>query len=211
MITDKIQIDSKGAGLEQALKETERFCAYQQMNEKETRRMRLLVEETILMLQELATHFSGEFWLESEPEKKCSLVVDVSTLMTDGNRQELLGVSTSGKNLLRKGVMGKIGAFFDLGLSQTAYLPDKAGVMDYGILSSELAFAADPTTVGGLMWSLQSYRDKIGAEADRSDEAPEISEAWDELQRSIIANLADDVQVGIRGGRVKMIVSRTPR
>lgn len=209
MTTDKIQINSKGAGLEQALEEAERFCAYQKMNEKETRRMRLLAEETILMLQELAVHFSGEFWLESEQEK-CSLIVDVSTLMTDGNRQELLGVSTSGKNLLRKGIMGKIGAFFDMGLSQAAYVPDKAGVMDYGMLSSELAYAADPTTVGGLMWSLQIYRDKIGAEADRS-EAPEISEAWDELQRSIIANLADDVQVGVRGGRVKMIVSRTLR
>ena len=86
MITDKIQIDSKGAGLERALEETERFCAYRQMNEKETRRMRLLAEETILMLQEVAMHFSGEFWLESEREK-CSLIVDVSTLMTDGNRQ----------------------------------------------------------------------------------------------------------------------------
>ena len=209
MITDKIQIDNKGAGLEQALDETERFCAYYRMNDKETRRMRLLAEETMLMLQELAMHFSGEFWLQNEGEK-CSLVVDVSTLMTDANRQGLMGVSTSGKNLLRKGIMGKIGAFFDLGLSQASYLPGDAGVMDYGMLSSELAFAADPTTVGGLMWSLQSYRDKIGAEADRSDE-PEISEAWDELQRSIIANIADDVQVGIRGGHVKMIVSRTPR
>ena len=62
-----------------------------------------------------------------------------------------------------------------------------------------------PPRVGGLMWSLQ-----INAETDQSD-VPEISEAWDELQRSIIANLADDVQVGIRGGHVKMIVSRTPR
>lgn len=209
MITDKIQIDSEGAGLEQALREAERFCAYQQMSGKEARRMRLLAEETILMLKEVAMHFSGEFWLESEGEK-CSLIVDVRTLMTDGNRQELLGVSTSGKNLLRKGVMGKIGAFFDLGLSQSAYLPGSAGVLDYGVLSSELAYAADPTTVGGLMWSLQIYRDRINAEADRSGE-PEVSEAWDELQRSIIANLADDVQVGIRGGRVKMIVSRTLR
>lgn len=209
MITDKIQIDNTGSGLEQALEETERFCAYRRMNEKETRRMRLLAEETILMLRELATQFSGEFWLESERDK-CSLIVDACTLMTDQNRQELLGVSTSGKNLLRKGIMGKIGAFFDMGLSQAAYFPDKAGVMDYGMLSSELAYAADPTTVGGLMWSLQLYRDKIGAEADRSD-VTEISEAWDELQRSIIANLADDVQVGIRGGHVKMIVSRTQR
>lgn len=209
MITDKIQIDNKGAGLEQALEETERFCAYRRMNEKETRRMRLLAEETILMLRELATHFSGEFWLEGEREK-CSLIVDVSTLMTDQNRQELMGVSTSGKNLLRKGIMGKIGAFFDIGLSQAAYPSDKADVMYYGMLSSELAYAADPTTVGGLMWSLQTYRDRIGAEADKSD-VPEISEAWDELQQSIIANLADDVQVGIRGGHVKMIVSRTLR
>ena len=209
MITDIVKIESEGDGLEQALKETERFCAYQRMSEKETRRMRLLAEETILMLRELATHFSGEFWLENEREK-CSLVVDASALMTDGNRQELMEVSTSGKNLLRKGIMGKIGAFFDLGLSQAAYLPGDAGMMDYGILSSELAYAADPTAMGGLMWSLQLYRDRISAEADQSG-APEIDEALDELERSIIANLADDVQVGVRGGHVKMIVSRTLR
>ena len=45
-------------------------------------------------------------------------------------------------------------------------------------------------------WSLSVYR-----ESARADE-----EAWDELEKSVIANLADDVTVGIIEGKVEIIV-----
>lgn len=33
-------------------------------------------------------------------------------------------------------------------------------------------------------------------------------EAWDELEKSIVAKLADDVQVGIRSGKVELVIRK---
>ena len=46
------------------------------------------------------------------------------------------------------------------------------------------------------------YKNRVKNEAgDR-----EATEAWDELERSIIANIADDVKVKILGNKVEIIV-----
>ena len=45
-------------------------------------------------------------------------------------------------------------------------------------------------------WSLSAYREN--AKSDKT--------AWDELEKSVIANLADDVTVGIIEGKVEIIV-----
>ena len=116
MITDKIKIDSQGKGLEDALREVERFCEYRRFTPAQSLRMRLLAEETISMIRELSNDFTGEFWASGEGET-CSLNVEGRALMTDDRREALMDVSSSGKNLLAKGVLGKIATFFDQGLS----------------------------------------------------------------------------------------------
>ena len=50
------------------------------------------------------------------------------------------------------------------------------------------------------VWSMSLYKAEI---AKRSGEA---SEEWDELEKSIVANIADDVKVGVRGNRVELTV-----
>lgn len=205
MITDKIKIDSQGAGMEDALREVEKFCEYKHFTHAQTLRMRLLAEETISMIRELSNDFTGEFWASGEGET-CSLNVEGRALMTDDRRDALMDVSSSGKNLLAKGVLGKIAAFFDRGLSQVPYAPG-TGVMDYGLMSADLAYAADQTYANGAMWSLRQYRSGVKA-AYAAGEAEMLGEAWDELQKSIVANVADDVQVGVLGGKVRMVVSK---
>jgi len=49
-------------------------------------------------------------------------------------------------------------------------------------------------------WSLQKYRVKSEEKKD---------EAWDELEKSIIANIADDVLVSLNGKSVEIIVKKT--
>ena len=45
-------------------------------------------------------------------------------------------------------------------------------------------------------WSLNSYKEQASGQ----------SEEWDELEKSIIANLADDVIVGVTGKKVEIVV-----
>ena len=46
-------------------------------------------------------------------------------------------------------------------------------------------------------WSLNKYRDVV---------KKENQEDWDELEKSIIANLADDIIVGVKGKQANIVV-----
>ena len=59
------------------------------------------------------------------------------------------------------------------------------------------------------MWSLTNYRASMLEIYGDMMKEKEEREPWDELERSIIANLADDVHVSIRMDRVEIVVYRT--
>ena len=52
-------------------------------------------------------------------------------------------------------------------------------------------------------WSLSRYKTSVTEDRDTKKEA---EEAWDELEKSIIANIADDVIVGIKDNYVTLTV-----
>lgn len=55
----------------------------------------------------------------------------------------------------------------------------------------------------GYMWSLCDYRNSL-EDAVIDNEA--CKEAWDELEKSIVANIANDVLVGVKGNKVDMTI-----
>jgi hypothetical protein len=52
-------------------------------------------------------------------------------------------------------------------------------------------------------WSLSDYKNNVGKEGA----SEEHKERWDELEKSIVNNIADDVQVGVKGNHVVMTIS----
>ncbi len=54
-----------------------------------------------------------------------------------------------------------------------------------------------------MCWSLSCYRENL-----QGDDSPKKEEAWDELEKSVVANLADDVRIGIVDSHVVMDVIR---
>ena len=54
-------------------------------------------------------------------------------------------------------------------------------------------------------WSLAKYRAGIDAAKDSDKNA---EEAWDELEKSIVANIADDVRVGVKGDAVELVIEK---
>ena len=54
-------------------------------------------------------------------------------------------------------------------------------------------------------WSLKDYQDELRR---RKEEDPYSTEAWEDMERSIVANLADDIEVGISKGKIKMTVTK---
>lgn len=49
------------------------------------------------------------------------------------------------------------------------------------------------------IWSLNQYKSSTAAD-------PEKKEEWDELEKSVLAKVADEIEIGISGGFVEMIV-----
>ena len=173
------------------LEETERVSKYNALNEKEAMYLRLLSEELVSMLPSIVENYSGEFWIEAE-EKSYSLCVKFSTTeMKISTRERLIGVSKSNQNFAAVGITGKIREVFDYMTAESEdAMVSPAG--KYGF-ATNIDFSQ--------IWSLKQYSD--GVKEDENEK-----EKWDELERSILVKLADDVLVGVKGKNVKMIIRK---
>ena len=211
MQTEKIEIDNSGQGISRALEEAERFAASLELDKKGCFHLRLLAEEALGMLQAVAGEFNASFWLEWRDSifrwlngGTCALHIDARANVNYLGRKEFLSLSTKGQNSASRGIMEKIRELVEAGLYgmeeslrfQTEY---GAGILDYGTLGmvnegmSQVLYS----------WSMQKYKEGV-AGTKTGDKA--AAEAWDELEKSVIANIADEVRVGVRKGSVELVI-----
>ena len=54
------------------------------------------------------------------------------------------------------------------------------------------------------IWSMEDYKDQLRQYAEQNQN--EAKDAWDELEKSVVAHVADDVKVFIRGRTVEMTI-----
>ena len=193
--------------LENVLSEVEKVTAYNGLEEKKALRLRLLAEELCGMLPGLVENFSGEFWAEND-EENYELHVELKAEgMTIELRDELISVSKSGKNAAAKGVMGKIRAVAEtmlLAATDPTLLPQLPAGEFYDGHGFNMGFGyVDPTVAAEIgyvySWSLYSYKAAVCENEE---------DAYAELERSIVAKLADDIIVGVRGKNVEIIVKK---
>lgn len=175
--------------------EVEKCAAYRQLNPQATLRLRLLAEELVEMLPSLLENAEGSFWLENNGNKfELHLSVQASRVDLDA-RDKLIAISTSGKNAAAVGIMGKIRAAAETMLLASQ---DVAGLVDFADMDNLDMVASGAYS---LQWSLRYYAQNVKKDAENK-------EAWDELEKSVIANLADDVIVGVKGNQVDIIVCK---
>ena len=201
MKSEVIVVSSKGMGMDAALAQTDRVATQLGLAPREALHMRLLVEEMMGMVRSIVGYLEGKFWIEnSGADYELHLTVTPYD-KTEYDRDKILGVSTSGKNAAAVGIIGKICA------SVEAMLEDRAKLAKEDPYSFYMmgAMSSMNTYTDGMAWSLLSYRNAFDTEVPRENN----KEAWDELEKSIIGNLADDVIVGMRGGKVDIVVKKT--
>ena len=195
MRTDIIEVSSWDDRIGDVLSHVEKMAVYKELPHKQTMHLRLLAEEMMSMMRSITRGMHGEFWIEDE-DQVYELHLRVRTVMDSEKREQLLSASSSGKNESARGLMGRLRDFFDRGAD--------ADVNAY----------TSPLMLGGMYeesstpalnwdWSLERY-----VEAYRNDHhvTEEQKEAWDELEKSVVARVADDVLVSIRGGTVEMVI-----
>lgn len=181
--------------LSSILQEVDKVCEYNKLEKKETLIVRLLAEELTGMLPELIKNFDGEFWIKNE-QKKYELHVELTaSMMNKEKKQSLIELSKEKKNIAATGFMGKLRDIAEnmLLYSEENDLPVMCGYENL-----------DATVTMGLpysyVWSLDSYSKYCQEEKD--------NKKWDELEKSIVANLADDVLVGVKGKNVEIIIKK---
>lgn len=192
--TDVISVSNNGAGFDEALEETEFFAECRHFGDRESLRLRLLAEEMMGMVKAIVGDVSARFWIEGR-DMNVQLMLEADTRVDSGQREQILAVSSSGKNYARRTFMGKLAGLFESCMTRNG---ETAGAV------SEQA-DADMTPGSGYdkMWSLGSVRGDNGQSGDGSDRTQ-----WDELEKSIVANLADEVIVGVKSNKVQMIIKK---
>ena len=196
MKTDVIVVSSRGDRMETALSQAEKVAAYKGMSVKDTLHLRLLTEEMMCMMRSLTGETEGLFWIEDENDVY-QLHLKVETIMDSEKRDQLLSVSSSGRNSSARGIMGRIRDFFDRGADADLASP---------LLMPSMYDHNSSTVILDWEWSMREYETMLSNQKNDSD--PRIREAWDELEKSVVNHVADDIKVFIRGRLVEMVITK---
>ena len=196
MKTDVIVVSSKGTKMEAALTQAEKMAAYKGLPSGDALHLRLLTEEMMGMMRSLTGETEGEFWIEDKEGEYC-LHLRIHTRMDSGKREQLLSAASSGKNESARGLMGKLRDFFDRGADE-----DISSFTSPLLMSGMFEESSTPTL--DWEWSMVRYEDALSTRIRRNDS--QAKEAWDELEKSVVAHVADDVKVSIRGRQVEMTI-----
>ncbi len=200
MKTDVCKLTNDKSTLDNILAEAEKSASYNKLNAKQSLQLRLLAEEMVGMLPELLEIGNGEFWIENDgPEYELHAAIKTKRMTLD-KKEEIMSVSKSGVNASSKGIINKIKLIAESmadGYVEASKMSNTAGYEFYdmgsatGQLQNEMWSEA---------WSLKNYRDSAHDNKDK--------ETWDELEKSVIANIADDVVVGYIGKKVNIIIKK---
>lgn len=201
MKTDVYRFEKNTAKIGVITEAATKIAEYNGLGKKQELMLNLLSEELVEMLPNLLKYGNGSFWIENKGRSyEVHAVVEPETLLPSEERARVMSVSSSGKNAAAVGIMNKIKEAAETLIANYAVTVGTSGT-DADEHDRSLhkmggyAYAAGE----GEGWSLADYRESV-----KGDE-----EAWDELEKSIIANLADDVMVGILGGRVEITIKKT--
>lgn len=189
MKSNSISITRDQESLNKILIETQKTSEYAGLSAKQSLRTRLIAEELIGMLKELSEDFEGDFWVEQESNSFDFVTrIYLHESMDMETKQKFIDVSTDKKNASAKGIMGKI-----RDVVENMLYPENALYA-----STFVAYQLETAVLMNDCWTLSRYKD-----AQRDNAEP-----WDELEKSIIANLADDVTVAVKGNNVEIVITK---
>ena len=196
MKTDVITVTNRGSRMDAALAQADKVAAYKGLTGKNALHLRLLTEEMMGMMRSITGESEGRFWIEDDGGEY-RLHLAVTTRMDSGKRDRLLSAASSGKNESAKGLMGRLRDFFERGADEDI-APLHSPLMLAGVYEHSTAPALD------WEWSMARYEAELGERVRRDDASARA--AWDELEKSVVSHVADDVKIAIRGREVEMTI-----
>ena len=194
MKSNVCKIENGTRDLEAILKESERVAEYNGRSHKQALQLRLLCEEIDGMLPNIVDDFEGELWIDFE-DGVCKVNVSVQFPEVNADKKaELISIAKEQKNAAAVGIVSNIrNAIENFLLDEDMMTAVTISTRPYS-----LATGYSDGVDYDYLWRLEEYRKSVKKE--------EQVEAWDELEKSVIASVADDVIVGVRGKRAEIVI-----
>jgi hypothetical protein len=147
----------------------------------------LLCEELDGMLPNIIDDFEGELWIDFE-DGVCKVKVSIQIPeLTTAKKSQLIDIAKNKKNAAALGIVGKIrNAIEDFLLDE-----EKMDAFAFSAGSFGVSNGYGEGVDYAYLWRLEEYRSAVKKEKHEA--------AWDELEKSVIASVADDVIVGVKG------------
>jgi hypothetical protein len=180
----------------EALAQVEKVTNYCGLNHRDSLTVRLLAEEMISMTTHILKYSEGAFWIIEE-NKTFELHISAKAILSEEQKKEFVSASTKKENIAYKGILGKIKNVFE------NYLIDNDGIgasyvdFNYG----SVGMYNPSVDYFSQSWSMNDF--------SQSADDDEQKEAWDGLERSLLAMMSDDIIVGAKNNMVEMIVKKT--
>lgn len=185
MRSNVCKIDKGVKDLDAILQESEKVAVYNGLDHKQTLQLRLLCEDIDGMLPNVLGDFNGDFWIDFE-NGVCKVCISLQfAKFTPDKKNKLLTLAKDKKNASVKGIVAKIGAAIE------EFFLDEETINAMCMMSDMDAAALSGHVTPTYYWSLDQYRAAVKEEKK--------AEEWDELEKSVIASIADDITVGVKG------------
>ena len=194
------KIENGTKDLDAILKESEKVAVYNELTHKQTLQLRLICEEIDGMLPNIISDFNGDFWIDFE-NGICKVNISLKfDEFTADKKAGLVAIAKNKKNAATVGIVGKIRSALE-----NVFLDDESFGSAEAMIESRyfsMDYYSGIDYYSGMdyscIWSLDQYRSSVKKEEKKED--------WDELEKSVIASVADDVIVGVKGKRADIIV-----
>lgn len=198
-----LKITNEEFRLAEALELTETLGRQGGLSEKEVLRLRLLTEELVGMLRGISGDVTAEYRI-GQTGKSYTLRLSSDVTLDRRMREQLIAASTSGTNEAARGFMGSIREMIEIALLPTGSGPSLLSRMSMGLMSmsGSTGPAAHQASAGAFQWSMKQYKSAILAQEG------EDNPAWDELEKSIVASIADEVRVLVDGSYVEIAIDK---
>ncbi|MBQ7583624.1 MAG: alpha/beta hydrolase [Lachnospiraceae bacterium] len=185
MKTEIIHINSNGDGVKKALLVTEDCGVKQGLSGQDTKRLRLLTEETLELLRSITGQSEADYSADIDDER-CEIRLIIKPASPSIDRVKLMSMPSVSESIVKK-----MALLFEIPFSELQ--ENEEAIKEIGVQRLDDSLLSEMGRSGnGYVWSLDSYE-----MSTFDSHSPALSENWEEISRSIIAALSDEIRIYI--------------
>lgn len=189
--------DGSDDSISKAVAEAERYAGSENLDNGMKLRLRLLSEELLSLTKGLPSIKNGSFYIERDGGDY-DICLEADAKIGKKTREKLVEVSSSNTNDAYTGLSGLVSQAIDSMILMS--INDKSGVNKVSMNTMEESIGkADDD----YRWSYNVYKEREMLQGEDSDELV-VNE--DEIVRSVLTSLSDDIKISVRTNHVSFRV-----